>query len=322
MTDLKRDRASNSRTNDYTRPPDDDATLASLSPRDKPWDKHRYHADKVTKLYAGSEFQQYSTRVHFCSQILEFGFGMTDSDSLRLKLKNARFCRVRHCPICQWRRSLRHKALFYRVIPKVWQDYPDHRWLFLTLTQKNIPIKELKVELQKMHKAFRRMTQLKSWPAVGWLRSAEVTKEKKRAMMAHPHYHCLLMVSPGYFAGKNYLSQKKWSKIWQRSMKLDYEPMVDVRAVKQGDTPMALVPELLKYCTKESDLVADREWFLELTRQMYRVRCLATGGALKEHLSKLEDEPEDLVGEGDGVLEDFASVYFGWNPEIHKYKLQ
>ena len=322
MTDLKKDRARNSRTYDYKTTPDDDATLASLSPKDKPWDKHRYHADKVSQLYAGTEFQQYSDRVHFCSQILEFGFGLSDADTLKLKLKNARFCRVRHCPICQWRRSLRHKALFYRVIPKLSESFPSHRWLFLTLTQKNIPITELRSEIQKMNKAYRRMTQLKIWPAAGWLRSTEVTKEKRRPMMAHPHFHCLLMVPPGYFAGKNYLNQKKWSKLWQRSMKLDYEPMVDVRAVKQGDTPMSLVPELIKYCTKESDLTASRNWFIELTHQMHKLRCLSTGGVLKEFLSQLEDEPKDLIGEGDGVLDEFTSVYFGWKPEAKKYKLQ
>lgn len=322
MTGPKKDRACNSRTDDYTKAPDEDATLASLSPKDKPWDKHRYHADKVSRMYSGTEFQQYSTRVHFCSQILEFGFGLSDSDTLKLKLKNARFCRVRHCPICQWRRSLRYKALFYRVIPKLVDSFPTHRWIFLTLTQKNVPICELKTEIQSMNKAYRRLTQLNDWPAVGWLRSTEVTKENRRPMMAHPHFHCLLMVPPGYFSGKNYLSQKKWSKIWKRSMKLDYEPIIDVRAVKKGDNPMSLVPELLKYCTKESDLTENREWFLELTRQMYKLRCLSTGGVLKDYLSQLEDEPEDLIGEGDGILDNFVSAYFGWNPDIRKYKLQ
>jgi hypothetical protein len=85
---------------------------------------------------------------------------------------------------------------------------------------------------------------------------------------------------------------------------------------------MQLIPELLKYCVKESDLVADREWFLELTRQMIKLRCIATGGVLKEYLKALEQEPEDLIGESEDPDEvDEGSLYFGWKPTQRKYRL-
>ncbi|WP_176687188.1 protein rep, partial [Escherichia coli] len=35
----------------------------------------------------------------------------------------------------------------------------------------------------------------------------------------------------------------------------------------------------LKYSTKPADMVADPEWFLELTRQTHKRRFVATGGA-------------------------------------------
>ena len=110
--------------------------LSELSPRDKPWDKHRGNADKVAALYAGSEFQRYGDRVEFCSELLKFGL-VPDADEgdLKLRLRAARFCRVRHCPVCQWRRSLMWKAKAYKVLPKVVETYPKHRWLFLTLWQ-------------------------------------------------------------------------------------------------------------------------------------------------------------------------------------------
>jgi hypothetical protein len=47
--------------------------LADLSPRDKPWDKHRFNADRVEAHYRGSEFDKYAQRVHFCSELLQFG---------------------------------------------------------------------------------------------------------------------------------------------------------------------------------------------------------------------------------------------------------
>ena len=50
------------------------------------------------------------------------------------------------------------------------------------------------------------------------------------------------------------------------------------------------VAETLKYSTKPADMVADPEWFLELTRQTHKRRFVATGGALKDVL-KLDQKP-------------------------------
>ncbi|HEU0144716.1 MAG TPA: protein rep [Nitrososphaera sp.] len=299
---------------------DQQPALSDLSPRDKPWDKHRGFADRVEELYAGSEFHRLSDRIHTCSELLQFGLVLDDNDALKLKLRAARFCRVRHCPVCQWRRSLMWKAKAYKVLPRIIETYPKYRWLFLTLTQKNVPIGELKVTLTNMNRAFQRLSQLKAWPAVGWLRSTEVTRGKDRS--AHPHFHCLLMVPSSYFSGRDYLKQADWVAMWRKSLGLDYNPVLDVQAVKQGSKPMELVPELLKYCTKESDLVADREWFLELTRQMHKMKCVVTGGVLKEYLKELEAEPEDLIGEGEEPdVEDEGTLYFGWKRREKKYRM-
>jgi plasmid rolling circle replication initiator protein Rep len=292
--------------------------LSDASPKDKPWDKHRAFADRVQTHYAGSDFNDYSQRINFCSQLLEFGFGLDSHDVLKLKLKSARFCRVRHCPVCQWRRSLMWKAKAYKVLPKIVEEYPKHRWLFITLTQKNAPITELRGTLKAMNQGFQRLVQRKTWPAVGWLRSTEVTRG--RDGHAHPHFHCLLIVPSSYFS-YGYISKADWVKTWRDCMRLDYSPVLDVQAVKSGDHPSSLVPELLKYCTKESDMVADREWFLELTRQLHKMRCIATGGVLKEYLKELEQEPEDLIGEGEDPSADDASVYFGWKRQEKRYRM-
>lgn len=294
-------------------------SLADLSPGDKPWDKHRSFADRVEGFYAGSGFEGYSSRIHFCSDLLEFGLAPQEDTSLKLKLRAARFCRLRHCPVCQWRRSLMWKAKAYQVLPKIVAEYPTHRWVFLTLTQKNVPITELRDTLTHMNKSYQRMVQRKVWPAEGWLRSTEVTRG--RDGNAHPHFHCLLLVPRSYF-GKKYVKQADWVKLWRQCMRLDYDPILDCRAVKQGSKPMELVPELLKYCVKESDLVSDRGWFLELTRQMHKMRAVATGGVLKTFLKELEQEPDDLIGESEEAeVQEEASLYFGWKRQEKKYRM-
>jgi plasmid rolling circle replication initiator protein Rep len=298
----------------------DSPALSDLSPGDKPWDKHRNFADRVQSYYNGSEFQAYSNRVQECSQLIGFGLITQDDNSAKLKLKTAKFCRVRHCPVCQWRRSLMWKAKAYKILPRIVEAYPSYRFLFLTLTIKNIDITTLNQTLKSMNTGFQRLSQLKSFPAIGWLRSTEVTKG--RDGNAHPHFHCLLLVPSSYF-GTKYLKQSDWVSMWRKSMRLDYNPVLDIQAVKNGSSPMELIPELLKYCTKESDMVADRLWFLELTRQMYRIRSIATGGVLKQYLKELEDDPEDLIGEDDldPDVEKSPELFFGWRRKEKKYQL-
>jgi hypothetical protein len=78
----------------------------------------------------------------------------------------------------------------------------------------------------------------------------------------------------------------------------------------------------LKYCTKESDMVQEREWLLELTRQMNKMRSIATGGVLKEYLRELENEPEDLIGKDDELaLPDEVALYFGWKRREKQYQM-
>jgi len=299
----------------------DSPSLSDLSDRDKPWDKHRANADKAAAHYAGSQFQSYSTRINDCSQLLDFRLVPDNSDGLfKLKLNASRFCRVRHCPVCQWRRSLMWKAKAYKVLPKIVAQYPTHRWLFVTLTVRNCQITDLRETLTWMHESFKRLTKLKDFPAIGWIKSTEVTRGKDGS--AHPHFHCLLMVKPAYF-GNNYIKQVEWVEMWRKCLKIEYNPVMDVQAIKKGISPSSLIPELLKYCTKESDLVCDREWFLELTQQMHKSRTIGTGGVLKEYLHELEQEPDDLVGKDDQgeELVDEGHLYFGWKRKQKKYKL-
>ena len=50
-------------------------------------------------------------------------------------------------------------------------------------------------------------------------------------MMAHPHFHALLLVKPSYFA-KGYIKQSDWVEMWAKALRADYLPSVNVKAVK------------------------------------------------------------------------------------------
>jgi len=309
--------------------------LTDYSPSDAPWDTHRAIADDVGGIYAGAvEFERYAARMDACSGVLRFGWVDTpETGETRLRLREAHFCRVRHCPVCQWRRSLMWQARFYQSLPKLVEEHPKARWMFLTLTVRNCPITELGDTLTAMNAAWQRLIKRKEFQSVlGWVRTTEVTRGKDGS--AHPHFHALLMVPPSWFKGSKYVKHAKWVELWGDCLRVDYAPNVDVRAVKPrarsgeacaDDVAAALrgaVAETLKYSTKPADLVADESWFLELTRQTHRRRFVATGGALKDVLKVDEETDADLAladGPADGE-DDGSRLAFSWRRADRRYR--
>lgn len=297
--------------------------LSDLSERDRVWDSHRANSDKVASHYRGTEFERYAERIHFCSEFLDFRLVPDHDSSYRLKLAAARFCHCRQCIVCSWRRSLAMKARAYKTLPKIVADYPTARYLFLTLTVKNCAITDLRETLKWMNQSFSRMTKLKDWQALGYLRTTEVTRGRD-GCSAHPHFHCLLMVKASYF-GRNYVSQSEWIELWKKSLRADYNPILDVQALKTESSLVGLLAEIIKYQCKPNDLVlSEREWFLELTRQLHRTKAIAFGGIFKEYFRELDEKvsDEEMLGLTDRPDEvDEGHLYFAWKRRHKKYQL-
>ena len=305
--------------------------LTELSPKDKPWDLHRAVADVIQSMYDGTEYQRYADRMDACAQWLKFALTTSKTeDELLFKLVNASFCRVRFCPVCGWRVSLQWKSRVLRAAPKILEAYPSSRWVFLTLTVRNCPIEDLRKTIAFMNKGFQRLSQRKIYPALGHIKSLEVTRSKDGS--AHPHFHVLMMVPSGYFGGTGYIKQEKWRALWRDCCRLDYDPTVDVRSVKPkpdqygGDKLVAFqsaLKETFKYCVKEKDLVADKSWLLSLTDQMHNVRSIAISGVLRDFI--VETDPEDLVHEEDSipeVLDSDPRYFFDWSKPDKHYKFR
>jgi plasmid rolling circle replication initiator protein Rep len=305
----------------------DNDALSAFSPKDKPWDAHKSQSDDVAVIYRLDQaYHRLSERINTCSGHLLFAWNTdTATGEATLKLRGARFCRVRTCPVCQWRRSLMWRARFFQALPAIQFAHPKNRWLFLSLTIKNCPIADLRATLKDMNAAWNRLILRPEFDAVtGWIRTTEVTRGHDGS--AHPHFHCLLMVRPSYF-GKNYVTQARWQELWQSVMRLDYPPVIDIRTVKgSGNGIHQAVCETLKYSVKPSDMTDDPEWFLEYTRQTHKLRFIATGGILKQALKAdkpetnedllLADNPTDTPENGEQLLR------FDWNKPTRKYRRQ
>lgn len=281
--------------------------LSDVSGKDTIWDTQRDKTATVGNIYSyTAEFERYYERMSDCSTWLSFGFNENG-----MKLKNANFCRIRHCPVCQWRKSLFWKHNMYVAYDEIKEKYPTHRWVFLTLTVKNCEIGDLRETLRHMNESWQRLIKRKRFTTVvdGWIRTTEVTRPKDGThnTHAHPHFHVLLLVKPSYFA-KNYMKQQEWTDLWRDVLRVDYQPVIDIRAIKNKSRKKNFDPDLsvknaiaetLKYAVKPDDLVGDgskdaNAWFFELTRQTFKLRFVASGGALKDAF-----KPDDKITDND-----------------------
>ena len=133
-----------------------------------------------------------------------------------------------------------------------------------------------------------------------------------------------------YFKNQdNYINQEEWTKLWQKAMKLDYKPIVDIRAIRPNkrkgtsDT-LSAVLETAKYPAKESDYLTGIIWqdkgvIFDLEHALYKKRLLGFGGLLKTYKGLLfasEDiEDGDLIkiGDEDKISETVKTVLYYWD---------
>ena len=90
--------------------------------------------------------------------------------------------------------------------------------------------------------------------------------------------------------------------MWQKALKADYAPSVDVRVIKskgEADPIAKAVAETIKYPLKSIDIKSmSVELFEILTVQMKGKRMLAPGGLIKQYRKKLlldDIEDGDLI---------------------------
>ena len=88
-------------------------------------------------------------------------------------IASANFCRNRFCPTCQWRRSVKLFRQNYECFEWIKAQHPGCRFIFLTLTVRNVSIDSLAPRLVDMSDAWHRFTMRRDFKALGllgWLR--------------------------------------------------------------------------------------------------------------------------------------------------------
>lgn len=306
--------------------------------KDNLWQERKLNTLDLAESYKRLGYKKYY-RVLDCSTFLEWRYYVELKEK---KLINANFCKVRLCPMCAWRRSLKTFGQVSKVMDYVEENY-DYKYIFLTLTVKNCYGEDLKDTLDLMTGSFNKLNQRKPFKNAvkGYFRGLEVTYNEDENTY-HPHFHLILAVNKSYFSDtKSYLSQEDWTNLWKESLKVDYTPIVDVRRIKASDddTYGKAIAETAKYTVKTNDyLIKNEEGKINealtdevvdtLDTALHRKRLVSFGFVFKEVHKKLNlDDTEDgdlkNTDNDDEIRSDLFSVIlrYQWNIGIKNYKL-
>lgn len=312
-------------------------------------------ANELLSIAYESINRKKSERLKACGKVLSF---TVDRQTGQKVLTNAESCRVRLCPICSWRRSLKN---FWNTIKIVkWLKANENRqevgkfsYIFITLTVKNCRGDELSTTIDDLFSAVKRLYERKEIKKAfrGMVRNLEITHninpDSKDYDTFHPHFHMIAAVRPSYFASKDYLSKKRIAEIWKESLRVDYDPVVDVRRVKArsgtsgtGSDPddcgaAQAVAECSKYAAKAADYIIPDDW--DLTVETVRVldaaldrrRLINYSGIFRDvkQILSLEDaEDGDLVKVGEDMpkLSDdtYTETYWWYSGYRQYYRIE
>ena len=299
----------------------------SATGRERPW-REKKMANQLLALAYDKVNEKKASRLRECGTFL--AFNLREDGTKKLTHMNS--CRVRLCPLCAWRRSLKVHAHTVQILDAMQGEYA---YVFLTLTVRNCAGNQLASELDKLMAAWQRLTQRKAFRVAvkGWYRGLEVTHNVNPLSASydtfHPHFHCLLAVNKSYFTSRDYLSQPKWRALWRKAARLNYDPQVDVRRVK-ADKVDGVCAEVAKYAVKVSDVICFDDWDLTvdtvatLDKALDKRRFISFGGVFKEIHKQLnldDVEQGDLVHENDSELPDVSkdTVLYAWNTGYNQY---
>jgi plasmid rolling circle replication initiator protein Rep len=252
-------------------------------------------------------------RIEVCGSMLKFlKERNVVSEEIRRRLVKANFCKYRFCPMCQWRKARKVCREVLGRLRTIEESHNGVALLFLTLTIKNEPLTELNRTIKHLSQAFQRLQQSKQYKdaVLGSIRAIEFLGDNTEAGECHPHFHCLLVVNKSYFKSRDYINFEEWTNLWQRCLRVNYRPVINVQRVKPKGKMSAIVAaalEVVKYSVTSSDLEKlTKEDFQELDKQTRNIRQYNYSGELKDAEPTFDDIEDESLWE---LLEE---EYFQW----------
>ncbi len=237
--------------------------------RKRDWRGKKISNHKLELIYRqlsefdGDYYNRKADRLHNCATYLNFNI---IDEYNHLKLKNMNSCRVKLCPLCSWRRTLKISSHARKIFTYVEEHHSgEYCYLFLTLTVKSVYSCALQDTITHLLKSFDRLMKRRELKKllVGWYRGLEVTHDnyeyitqglfnRKRYYYTsrglnvgdrnptfdtyHPHLHVVLLFPRSYLeqqrVARGYLTNEKWLQLWRECCRDDSITQVDIKQIK------------------------------------------------------------------------------------------
>lgn len=286
-----------------------------------PWQEKKIKSLSVSESFYRLNERWKAHILEGCGEVLQF----VQLEDRSLRLQKANFCKNRLCPMCAWRRSLK----IFGQVSKI-MDYlgGQYHYLFLTLTIRNVYFDDLNRTIDEMMRGFNLLMKSKriKKSVLGAFRGLEITFNHDDGSF-HPHFHIILAVCDSYFKS-DYISKDEFISLWKRSMRLDYDPIIDIRKIRNSVTKA--VAEVAKYTVKDKDYVLeDKELQDKLVQAFSNVlhnrRLISYSGVFRQahKLLNLDDAVDgDLINtDNEEIREDLkqALIVYRWNFGLGDY---
>lgn len=282
-------------------------------------------------------------RIQECSDVLIFKENL---DTGERKLNQIYTCKNKFCPQCSHRKGLLMYSQMFRVMEKVFEQYPDAAPILLTFTTKNVAAPDIGKEVDRYTRTFSKIfSDKRGLPEgkkfrkslLGTQRTVETSLNYKAVKAGqdnvfHVHMHVLAIMNGSYFEHDNYLTQKEFQELWKVAAGLDYDPIVDVRRIKgKGKNLKSAICEVSKYPVKPlnfSKLSEEQSVDILSALQigLFNRRLVSYTGIIRKIRAelKLEDiEKADLLKVGDEEEEEedarFECHVFRWSHSMKEY---
>jgi plasmid rolling circle replication initiator protein Rep len=248
------------------------------------------------RLEEKKRYRNYWFQTNSCGTRLEF---KECSSGHERKLERANFCKIRFCPMCAWRKSLKVSKEVHDVCWLLLCDKPVVRFLHLVLTVPSVSGKDLVGEIDRFFYSWKKFLKVTSISEVvlGYFRTLEVTYNIEKDSY-HPHFHAILVVPASYF-GNSYIHHRQWLDYWRKATKNPDIKDLWIKPLKKSLA--AASAEVGKYITKfESMIQKDPKHTAKvlkvLDQSLHSRRTKCFGGIMLKYLKKLDQiSKEDRI---------------------------
>lgn len=255
-------------------------------------------------------------RIKNCASYLDFYADTTENYK---KLAHGFFCHDRFCPVCSNLKMRRDSYELLTCINVLKKDF-KFQFLMITLTVKNVSADQLKYEIKKIKKSFKKFRELQAFKKIsrGYVCKLEVTYNKD-VDSYHPHLHLIVAVNSSYFTSRDYLSREKILTMWRNSYQDQSITQVDIRKINTATIKDIL--EITSYAAKNSDLFFSYDVFKVFYNSLRSVQILSFNGSFRDIRKKIRDKEIDLFNYFDQSDFVIATKLLMYNYTDQKYKL-